>query len=116
VGLLRYIDVVLLVAAAPVLLLIGVPAVGYLTGAGVWIVLRVVGVGIDRYAAAAGNQASELTLRLTYLIGRLMLLALAVIFVRQDAGRDAGLTALAVVVFAFTVQLAVSIATRPRSR
>ena len=44
---LAYLDVVLLVVAAPIMLLIGVPAVGYLVGAGVWIALRAVGV-VDR--------------------------------------------------------------------
>ena len=39
------------------------------------------------------------------MLGALFLLALAVILVRQ-AGQDAGLTALVVVVFAFTIQLA----------
>ena len=47
---LRYFDVVLLVLAAPIMLLIGVPAGGYLIGAGAWIVLRAVGVGVERYA------------------------------------------------------------------
>jgi hypothetical protein len=114
--LLRYIDVVLVVIAAPILLLIGVPAVGYLVGAGAWILLRAVGVGVDRYAGTLGEQSRELTLRLVYLLGRLFLLALAIILVRKDAGRDAGLTALLVIVFAFTMQLAGSIATRPRRR
>ena len=114
--LLRYLDVVLVVAAAPILLLIGVPASGYLIGAGAWIVLRAVGIGVDRYAARIGDQPRELTLRLVYLIGRLFALALTVILVRMGGGRDDGLTALLVIVFAFTVGLLVSIPTRPRSR
>ena len=40
-----------------------------------------------------------------YMLGRLFLLALAVILVRKSDGQDAGLTALAVIVVAFTVQL-----------
>jgi len=114
--LLRYLDAVLLALAAPIMLLIGVPAAGYLIGAGVWIVLRAVGVGVDRYAAGIGDQTRELTLRLAYLLGRLFLLALAVILVRKNDGRDDGLTALLVIVFAFTVQMLTSIPTRPRSR
>ncbi len=45
---LAYLDIVLLVVAAPIMLLIGVPAVGYLVGAGAWIVLRALGVAIER--------------------------------------------------------------------
>jgi hypothetical protein len=111
-----YLDVLLLVVAAPIMLLIGVPAVGYLVGAGAWIVLRLVGIGVDRAAAAADDPRREAGLRLAYLLGRLFLLAIAVILVRKDAGRDDGLTALLVIVFAFTTQLVLTFFVRPRSR
>ncbi len=114
--LLRYLDAVLVVVAAPILLLIGVPAAGYLIGGAAWIALRAVGVAVDRYAGALHDQAGELTIRLAYLLGRLFLLALTVALVRKSDGRDDGLTALVVIVFAFTVQLLASIPTRPRSR
>src|SRR5207253_1863039 len=85
---LSYLDVVVLVVAAPIMLLIGVPAVGYLVGAGVWIVLRAVGAGVDRAAASVGDPRREATLRLAYLLARLFLLAIAVIVVRNGSGRD----------------------------
>lgn len=113
---LRFFDVVLVVVAAPIMLLIGVPATGYLVGGGVWIALRAVGELVDRYAGSVGGQAGELTLRMSYLLGRLFTLAIAVILVRQDASRNDGLTALVVIVFAFTAQLALSFVNRPRSR
>ena len=115
VGLLAYLDVVVLVVAAPIMVLIGVPAVGYLVGAGAWIVLRAVGVLIERVVPSLGDPRREVTLRLAYLLGRLFLLAIAVIVVRNGSGRDAGLTALLVIVFAFTTQLVTSFLTRPRS-
>jgi hypothetical protein len=110
---LAYLDVVLLVVAAPIMLLIGVPAVGYLVGAGAWIVLRAVGVAIERVIPSLRDPRGEVTLRLAYLLGRLFTLAIAVILVRNGAGRDDGLTALIVVVFAFTTQLVLSFLTRP---
>jgi hypothetical protein len=116
VTLLRYIDVVVLLVAAPILLLIGVPASGYLVGAGAWMVLRAVGVAVDHYANAAATANTQITLRLSYLMSRLFLLAIAVILVRQGSGRDAGLTALLVIVFAFTAELIISTATRPGRR
>jgi hypothetical protein len=115
VTLLRYLDVALVVLAAPILLLIGVSGTGYAVGGGSWIVLRAIGVGVERYAAAVREPNREIGLRLGYLLGRLFALALAVVLVRRDSGRDAGLTALVVVVFAFTVQLVISAITRPRS-
>jgi hypothetical protein len=112
---LSYLDVVVLVVAAPIMLLIGVPAVGYLVGAGVWIALRAVGVAVERAAGAAHDPRREASLRLAYLLGRLFLLAIAVILVRNGAGRDDGLTALLVIEFAITEQLVLSFLTRPRS-
>ena len=116
VTVLAYFDVVVLVVAAPIMLLLGVPAVGYLVGAGVWIVLRAVGVLVERVIAATDDPRREVTLRLAYLMGRLFMLAIAVILVRNASGRDAALTALLVIVFAFTTQLVLSFLTRPRSR
>ncbi len=111
---LRYFDVVLLVVAAPIMLLIGVPASGYCIGAAAWIVLRAIGVGVER-AATAVEINSAIAIRLGYMLGRLFLLAIAVILVRKSDGQNAGLAALVVVVFAFTVQLATSALNRPGS-
>jgi hypothetical protein len=111
---LLYIDIVLLVVAAPIMLLIGVSAAGYAAGAGAWIALRVLGIGVERIADAAREPSQQIGVRLGYMLGRLFLLALAIILVRRGSGQDAGLTALVVIVFAFTVQLAVSAMNRPR--
>ncbi len=113
--LLRYLDVALLVLAAPILLLIGVPAGGYLIGAGAWIVLRAAGELVER-AALSADPRSQVGIRLGYMLGRLFLLALVIVLVRRGEGKDAGLTALLVIVFGFTVQLGTSAVTRPRSR
>ncbi len=110
-----YLDVVLVVLAAPILILIGVPAVGYALGAGAWVALRAVGVGVE-HAAAGAPARTQISLRMGYMLGRLFLLALAIILARTSGGRDAGLAALVVVVAAFTIQLALSALNRPRSR
>jgi hypothetical protein len=114
IAILRYFDAVVLVVAAPVMLLIGVPALGYGVGAGAWIALRAIGEGVDRLSSAAVPTSRELSLKLAYMLCRLFLLALAVIFVRNQVGQDDGLTALCVIVFAFTAQLAVTFVNRPR--
>jgi hypothetical protein len=105
--------VVLVVAAAPILLLMGVSAVGYGAGAGAWLILRAVGVGVDRVAETSDARA-QVSLRLGYMLGRLFVLALVVVLARRNGGQDAGLAALLVVVIAFTVQLLVSALNRPR--
>ncbi len=114
VFLLEYLDVVLLVLGAPIMIAIGVSATGYAIGAGAWIVLRAVGVVLERASALHRDARTEVGTRLGYMLGRLFLLALAVIVARTSGGRDAGLAALGVVVFAFTVQLFISAVNRPR--
>jgi hypothetical protein len=111
-----YFDVILVVVAAPILLLIGVSADGYGLGGGAWIVLRLLGVALERALAATTEPRTQISLRMGYMLGRLFLLALAVIVARQVGGQNGGLTALAVVVIAFTAQLATSALNRPRSR
>jgi hypothetical protein len=115
-GPLRFIDVILVVVAAPVLLLIGVPAVGYLVGGGVWIALRALEVGIERWAHGTGEASKELTFRLFFALGRVIVLALTVILLKRSSGKDDAITALFLIIFAFTIELMVSIVARPRSR
>ena len=111
--LLGYLDVALVVAAAPIMILIGASASGYGIGAGAWIVLRAAGVLRERTPALHRDARTEISTRLGYMLSRLFLLALAVVLARTSSGRDAGLTALVVIVVAFTVQLALSAISRP---
>jgi hypothetical protein len=113
---LGYMDLVLIALAAPIMLLIGVPAAGYCIGAGAWIALRAIGVAVEHVAGATKEFNRQLALRLGYMLGRLFTLAIVIILVRKSDGQDSGLAALAVIVFAFTVQLGLSAVTRPRSR
>jgi hypothetical protein len=114
IGPLRYLDVLIIAVAAPILILIGVSAVGYAAGAGAWAALRVAGLAVERYAAHADARA-QISLRLAYLLARVFLLALTVILVRRGAGKDPALTALAVIVVAFTINMVLSFADRPKS-
>jgi hypothetical protein len=113
--LLRYFDVLLIVVAAPIMLLIGVPAPGYLIGAGAWIALRAVGIAVDRAAAGDASANRQMTIRMAFMLGRLFLLALAVIGARQ-VSRDDGLAALVVIAAGFTFWIGLLPATRPRKR
>jgi hypothetical protein len=78
-------------------------------------VLRVAGVVVERYATAI-DAPHQITLRLAYLLARVFLLALTVILVRRGAGKDPALTALVVIVVAFTINMVLSFADRPKSR
>jgi hypothetical protein len=99
-----YIDVLLVVLAGPLLFLVGVPALGYAIGAASWIVLRAVGVAVDRHASAGANVLQQISLRIEYRLVRVLALVTAAALAVK-AGRADGLTALLVITFAFTVQL-----------
>jgi hypothetical protein len=110
---LRHIEVVLGLVAAPVLLLLGVPAVGYGIGLGAWILLRFAGVAVEQRVGGTPDVTRQVTLRLGYRLARVFLLALAIILARNTAGKQDGLTALLLITVAFTVQLGLSIVDRP---
>ena len=74
------------------------------------------GVAVERYARASDDARMQITIRMGYMLGRLFSLALVIVFVRKGFGKNDGLTALIVIVFAFTVQLGTSALTAPRSR
>jgi hypothetical protein len=71
---------------------------------------------VERYASATTEASRSIGIRLGYMLARLFVLAIVVILVRKGDGQDAGLAALAVIVFAFTIQLAVSAVARPGTR
>ena len=112
--LVEYLDVVLVLLAAPIAILLGASAAGYGAGAGAWLLLRAVGLVVERAVAATPDARRQISLRMAYMLGRLFLLALAVILARKGGNQNAGLTALVVVVIAFTVQLATAAVSRPR--
>jgi hypothetical protein len=114
--LMRSPDVVVVLAAAPILLLIGVPAAGYLVGTAAWILLRVVGLAVDRHATSLSHVVQQASLRLAYRMMRIVLLALAAVVASKAGGNDDGLAALLVIIIAFTIQLTVAIVERPGPR
>ncbi len=66
-------------------------------------------------ALASPDASTQIAVRMSFMLGRLFLLALAVIVARQ-ASRNDGLTALVVIVFAFTMNFGLLAVNRPRSR
>jgi hypothetical protein len=113
---LRWIDVILVVAVAPFVLLTGAPVLGYLVGAGAWIVTRLLALLVERRAAASDNPKTVAGLMLFTGLGRAWLLGLSILVVGLTATRKDGLTAAIVVAAAFTLYLALGIALGPKRR
>ena len=113
---LRWVDVILVVAIAPFVLLTGVPALGYVVGAGAWIATRLLATLVERRAAASDNPKTVAGLMLFTGLGRAWLLGLSILVVGLAGSRKDGLTAAIVVAAAFTLYLALGIAMGPKRR
>jgi hypothetical protein len=114
--LLRWIDVVIVVAAAPFVLLAGLPLLGYLAGALVWIASRGLGAVVERRAAASGDVKKAVGINLGFLFLRAWLVGLTILAVGLTAEREDGLTAAVLLLVAFTVYFVMSLILRPHER
>jgi hypothetical protein len=112
VTLLRYLDVCLVLATAPFVLIGGMPALGYAVGAAAWVLTRAGTAFLHAQARRAGEAKVRAGLLVASLLGRVWLIAAAVILARYAGGRDDGIMAAVLVLAAFTVYLAMSFVTR----
>jgi hypothetical protein len=111
---LRWIDVILVVAVAPFVLLTGVPVLGYVVGAGAWIVTRLLAMLVERRAAASDNPKTVAGLMLFTGLGRAWAMGLIIVAVGVGGSREDGLTAAVTSFVAFSVYLGLRVALRPR--
>ena len=113
---LRYLDVILVVITAPVLALLGAPALGVLVGAAVWVVQRAVAVGMERVARRNPDVRAAVGLNLAVAFARAWLVGLTILAVGLAGEREDGLAAALVVLAAFTVYFATALAARSLER
>jgi hypothetical protein len=109
---LRYLDVCLVLATGPFVLVGGMPTLGYLAGAGAWVSTRAGTAFLQAQARRAGDAKVRAGLLVAGLLGRVWLVAAAIILARYAGGRDDGIMAAVLVLGAFTVYLAMSFVTR----
>ncbi|HVC85238.1 MAG TPA: hypothetical protein VNC12_08285 [Solirubrobacteraceae bacterium] len=109
---LRYLDVVLVVASTPFVLLASLPALGFAFGAIGWIVTRFAVDLIKVRAWRARDTRSRAALHLAAILGRVWLIALVVLGAHFIGHNRDGIVAAIVVLVAFTVELAVSLVFR----
>jgi len=112
----RWIDVVLVIAAAPFVLLTGLPMLGYVVGASGWVISRLIGYAVERRARASDNIRTQTGLTLFSSLGRAWLVGLTILVVGLTGKREDGLTAALLVLVAFTIYLVTTIALRPLER
>jgi hypothetical protein len=110
---LRYLDVCLVLATAPFVLVAGLPTIGYLIGACAWLLTRAGTAYTQARAQRIGDPKLKAGLLVGAMMGRIWLVALAVILARYAASKSDGIMAAALVLAAFTVYFVMSFVTRP---
>jgi hypothetical protein len=108
-GLLRYLDVVLVVAALPLVAFAGLPLLGYAVGAGAWILQRIAGAVLERRAARSEDMRVQVGLNFGGTLARAWMVGGAIIAVGLAGEREDGLTAAVLVLVAFTVYFALTL-------
>jgi hypothetical protein len=108
----RYLDVCLVLATAPFVLIAGLPAFGYLVGALAWILTRLGTAFAYERARRVADPKLRAGLQVGGMMGRLWAVALAVILARLAGGKADGIMAAALLLAAFTVYFVMSFVTR----
>jgi hypothetical protein len=111
--LVRWLDVILVVLAAPFVVLMGLPVLGYAAGALAWIANRAIGTLVERRAKATGDVRKAVGLNLGVLIARAWLVGLTILAVGLGGEREDGLTAALLLLGAFTLYFVTSLLLRP---
>ena len=109
---LRYLDMVVLVAALPVFLLGDFPMAGYLVGGGAWIAQRLLQAALAQRARDSKDPRTVVGLTAASMILRGWLVA-AWIFLVGVGDKDAGLAAALLVISLFTVYFAMQFSLHP---
>lgn len=112
----RYLDVVLVVLAAPFVVLMGAPVLGFAVGGVAWIVQRLAARAVGRLAARQKSYQAAIGLSMASALARAWAIALTILAVGLLAEREDGLTAGITVLVAFTVYFATSLILRPLER
>lgn len=105
---LRYLDVVLVVIAAPVAITLGASPLGYLIAAGAWVLQRVLQQLDRRWIASRGADA-RFGLNLVDGFGRIWLLAGTIVLAAVIGGRGDGLTAALVIFCVYSIAFAMRV-------
>ena len=108
----RWLDVVLVILAAPFVILTGLPVLGYVVGALAWIANRAIGVAVERVASRQDDVRRAVGLNLGVLIARSWLVGLTILAVGLAGDREDGLTAAILLLAAFTLYFVTSLLLR----
>jgi hypothetical protein len=115
-GVLRYLDVPLVVIALVPAIVLGAPVLGLVLGAGGWILQRVIGEADRRWTRKVSEPLKQLGVTLFEGFARIWLLAGVIVIAAVAGGRRDGLTASLVIFGAYSVAFAIKVFSGPPRR
>lgn len=116
VRVLRNVDLIVLALALILFVAAGFPILGWVTGAGAWLIQRGVSEVAVRRAEASDDTRTKVGLLAGSIIARGWIVALIIVGVGLASKRTVGLSAAVLFLATFTIYLAVTMAMRPFER
>jgi hypothetical protein len=108
----RYLDVCLVLATAPFVVAAEMPLLGYLAGAGAWLLTRLAAAALQARAGRYRDPRTRAGMQVGVMLGRVWIIALAILLARYAGGKDDGIMAAALLLAAFTVYFVLSLVYR----
>jgi hypothetical protein len=108
----RYLDVCLVLATAPFVLVGGLPVFGYLVGALAWLVTRIGTAFVHERARHVKDPKLRAGLLVGAMMGRVWIVAFAVVLAKLAGGKADGIMAAVLVLAAFSVYFVMSLVMR----
>jgi len=112
----RYLDVLLVVLAAPFVLLMGAPVLGYVVAGATWVITRIAFALIESRVRRSGNARAQVGVGFALLMGRAWLMGIAILVVGLAGDREDGLMAALLALVAFSIYFATQLIIRPMER
>jgi hypothetical protein len=113
---LRFLDVGLVVLALPFVAVADLPMLGYVVGAGAWILQRLAGELVERRAKNSPDPRTEIGLTVASIIARAWVVGLAIVAVGTAGSREDGAMAAATILAAFSIYFAMNVLLRSLER
>lgn len=110
--LLRYLDVCLVLLTAPFVVAAGMPLFGYAVGACAWLLTRLGAEALHTLAQRSRDVRVRSGLMVGVMMGRVWIVALAVLLARYAGSKDDGVMAAVLVLGAFTVYFMLTLVSR----
>jgi hypothetical protein len=99
----RYLDVLLVLASAPIVVAAGLPVFGYVVAAAAWLLTRVAAEALHARALRSGDPRVRAGLAVGVMMARVWVIVLAILLARYAGSKEDGVMAAVLVLGAFTV-------------